>query len=112
MELLQLKYFKEAAKTQNFSKVAEKYFVAQPAVSHTISKLESELGVKLFTRSGNRVILNDFGLAFYEDVDAAIESVSSKFSDCFCEVRPHAKFPVFTFKVSCALKVYFEAPII
>lgn len=73
MELLQLKYFKEAAKTQNFSKVAEKYFVAQPAVSHTISKLESELGVKLFTRSGNRVVLNDFGLAFYEDVDAAIE---------------------------------------
>lgn len=73
MELLQLKYFRDAAKLENFSKVAEKYFVAQPAVSHTISKLESELGVKLFDRSGNKVTLNDYGLAFYEDVDAAIE---------------------------------------
>ena len=73
MELLQLKYFRDAAKLENFSKVSEKYFVAQPAVSHTISKLENELGVKLFDRSGNKVTLNDYGLAFYEDVDAAIE---------------------------------------
>ena len=73
MELLQLKYFKEAAETQNFSAVAKKYFVAQPAVSHTISKLEEELGVKLFTRSGNKVTLNDYGETFYEDVSAAIE---------------------------------------
>lgn len=73
MELLQLTYFRDAAKLENFSKVAEKHFVAQPAVSHTISKLENELGVKLFDRSGNKVTLNDYGLAFYEDVDAAIE---------------------------------------
>ena len=73
MELLQLKYFKEAAETQNFSAVAKKYFVAQPAVSHAISKLEEELGVKLFTRNGNKVTLNDYGETFYEDVSAAIE---------------------------------------
>ena len=75
MELLQLKYFKDAAEMQNFSKVAKKYFVAQPAVSHTISKLEEELGVKLFSRSGNKVTLNDYGKAFYEDVSAAIERI-------------------------------------
>ena len=73
MELLQLTYFRDAAKLENFSKVAEKHYVAQPAVSHTISKLEKELGVKLFNRSGNRVTLNEHGEAFYEDVEAALE---------------------------------------
>ncbi len=75
MELLQLKYFRDAAKLENFSKVAEKYFVAQPAVSHAISKLEEELGVKLFTRSGNKIVLNDYGMAFYEDVEIALRSL-------------------------------------
>lgn len=73
MELLQLIYFRDAAKLENFSRVAKKYFVAQPAVSHAISKLEDELGIKLFNRCGNKVTLNDYGHAFYEDVDAAIE---------------------------------------
>ena len=35
-----------------------------------------------------------------EIVDAAIEKVTKKFSDCFCEVSPHPTFPVFMFKVS------------
>ena len=69
MELLQLTYFRDAAKLENFSKVAQKHYVAQPAVSHAISRLENELGVKLFTRSGNKVILNECGMAFYEDLN-------------------------------------------
>lgn len=75
MELLQLTYFRDAAKLENFSKVAQKHFVAQPAVSHTISKLEKELGVKLFNRSGNRVTLNEHGKAFYEEVEIALEKL-------------------------------------
>ena len=31
-----------------------------------------------------------------ENVEAAIEKITSKFSDCFCEVSPHPTFPVFT----------------
>ena len=57
MELLQLIYFRDAAKLENFSKVAEKYYVAQPAISHTISRLEDELGVKLFTRNGKKILV-------------------------------------------------------
>ena len=47
-----------------------------------------------------------------ENVDAAIEKITSKFSDCFCEVSPHTTFPVFTFKVSRAKRIFFEAIII
>lgn len=47
-----------------------------------------------------------------ENVDAAIEKITNKFSDCFCEVSPHATFPVFTFKISRAKQIYFEAVVI
>lgn len=42
-----------------------------------------------------------------ENIDAATEKITNKFSDCFCEVSPHATFPVFTFKVSSARKNLF-----
>ena len=47
-----------------------------------------------------------------ENVDAAIEIITNKFSDCFCEVSPHSSFPVFTFKVSRAKRIFFEVIII
>ncbi len=72
MELLQLKYFKDAAELENFSKVAAKYYVPQSSISHTIARLEEELAVKLFTRNGKRVMLNESGRAFYEEISAAL----------------------------------------
>ena len=50
MELLQLRYFKDAAELENFSMVAKKNMVPQPSISKTIGKLEDELGVLLFDR--------------------------------------------------------------
>ena len=75
MELLQLKYFCEAAVTENFSKVAEKYYVPQSSISHTISRLEEELGKKLFTRNGKKVMLNEAGRTFYEETSAALAKI-------------------------------------
>ena len=75
MELLQLKYFRDAAITENFSQVAEKYYVPQSSISHTISRLEDELGTKLFTRNGRKVRLNEAGKAFYEEIDAALAKI-------------------------------------
>lgn len=72
MELLQLKYFRDAAILENFSKVAERYMVPPSSVSHTISRLEDELGIKLFTRSGNKVLLNEAGKVFFNEVSASL----------------------------------------
>ncbi|MBP5773394.1 MAG: LysR family transcriptional regulator [Eubacterium sp.] len=75
MELLQLRYFKAAAELENFSAVAERFYVPQPSISATIKKLEEELGVKLFDRNGKRITLNSNGKIFYEKVAAAINSI-------------------------------------
>ena len=43
MELLQLKYFCDSAKTQNFSKTAENFTVPPSNISQSIKRLEKEL---------------------------------------------------------------------
>ena len=73
MELLQLKYFADAAKSQNFSKTAEKFTVPPSAISQSIRRLENELGTPLFDRTANRLYLNADGARFYESVTAALE---------------------------------------
>lgn len=75
MELLQLRYFIEAAETENFSRVAAAHLLPQSAISHTIARLERELGAKLFDRQGKHVSLNAKGKIFYDRVSAALQSI-------------------------------------
>ena len=61
MEILQLRYFFESAKTESFARTAEKYMVPTSSVSASVKRLENELGCQLFDRSSNRIILNGNG---------------------------------------------------
>lgn len=65
MELLQLKYFCALAQSEHLGKTASKLMISPPSLSATISKLEKELGVRLFDRSGRGIQLNRFGKIFY-----------------------------------------------
>lgn len=64
MELNQLRYFVSAALFLSFTKAAEDRYTSQSNVSHQISNLEEELGVKLFERLRNQVKLTPSGEAF------------------------------------------------
>lgn len=72
MELLQLKYFCDAALSENFSETAKKFMVPPSNISQSIKRLEGELGVSLFDRSANRIKLNDCGKGFYDRVNGAL----------------------------------------
>lgn len=62
MDLIQLKYFKALAETENLTRTAEKLYLSAPALSGSIGKLERELGVSLFDRSSGKTLrLNDKG---------------------------------------------------
>lgn len=61
MELLQLKYFLAAAKYEHITQAAKVLHIAQPALSQSIHRLESELGVLLFDRKNRGIALNDMG---------------------------------------------------
>lgn len=61
MDLNQLKYFQAVAYVKSFSVAAKKLYVTQPTISIAISKLEEELDVNLFLRSGKSVELTEYG---------------------------------------------------
>ena len=81
MEVLQLQYFLDSAKTENFAKTAEKYFVPTSSVSSSIRRLEEELGFKLFDRSSNRLSLNQNGKRFFQAVQIAYDEVGQAITD-------------------------------
>ena len=63
MELQQLRYFHEVARTQHVTNSAKKLNVAQPALTQSIRRLEGELGVALLERVGRNVRLTACGKA-------------------------------------------------
>lgn len=69
MELLQLRYFLALAKEEHMSRTAEKLYISQPSLSLTIKKLEKELGVSLFDRTGRSIRLNSYGRLFLRHVE-------------------------------------------
>lgn len=53
--------FLQVAENGSFSETARKLFISQPAVTQQIASLGDELGVRLFERDGNRMILTTPG---------------------------------------------------
>jgi DNA-binding transcriptional LysR family regulator len=66
MDVQQLQLFVSVAQTLNFTRTAENFYMTQPAISHSISMLEKDMGVKLINRSSHEVVLTTAGQAFYE----------------------------------------------
>jgi len=75
MELLQLEYFMKVAKEQHITKVAEQLHISQSSLSQTMSRLEKELGTKLFDRVGKRIVLNERGRVFQDGVQKAFKEL-------------------------------------
>lgn len=71
-ELLQLRYFLKLAESEHLTKTAAKLRISPPSLSSSIKKLEQELGVALFTRSKQRIYLNENGKAFYQYISRSL----------------------------------------
>ena len=81
MELSWLKQFKEAAEAGSVSKAAEKLYISAPAVSKSIKKLEEELGVDLFERTKNSLVLNEAGKTALKDVELLLSMEEKLIND-------------------------------
>ena len=76
MELLQLKYFCDAAQSENFSRTAKKFGVPTSNISQSVKRLEKELNIELFTHHSNKIVLNDAGKKFYINAQKALNSLN------------------------------------
>ena len=68
--------FYTVASCGNITKAAEKLYISQPAVTMSIKKLESELGIKLFVRNKRGVTLTPEGKVLYGYIEKAMENIS------------------------------------
>src|SRR3954470_17985093 len=77
MELRHLRYFVTIADERSFTRASERLWVAQPALSTQIKRLESELGVRLFERHSRGVSLTPEGALFLERARAALAATAA-----------------------------------
>ena len=72
MNTFQLSCFLAVANTLSFAKAAEKMNISQPAITHQIKSLESELDVQLFRRTTRLVEITPEGQSFLSDAQSMV----------------------------------------
>ena len=77
MELLQLRYFQKVAELESITKASQFFMIPQPSMSQTISRLEKELGVKLFDRRNGKLFLNEQGAYFLNYVNSSLRELDN-----------------------------------
>ena len=77
------KYVCHAVESENCSETALAFYVPPSAVSVSIKKLKTELGVPLFTRTGNRIRLGwrkaPRGIDFFREQYPEVGVIQSRF---------------------------------
>lgn len=77
MELYQLKYLQEIARTGSLREAARQLHITQPPLSRCIKALEDEIGEPLFDRVGRNLVLNDVGKVVLLGANATLKSAES-----------------------------------
>ena len=73
IEIKPLRYFLKVADTLSFTRASEQLFVAQPAISMAIKKLERDFDVTLFHRRDRKISLTDEGRVLYEHAKKLVQ---------------------------------------
>ena len=71
-----LKAYEAAARHESFTRAAEELCVTQGAVSHQVKALEAGLGIKLFNRERQRLLITDAGRDYLAVVRDALDRIA------------------------------------
>lgn len=71
-----LKAFEAAARSESFTRAAEELCVTQGAVSHQVKALEATLGIKLFNRERQRLVITEAGREYLAVVRDALDRIA------------------------------------
>ena len=77
MNLDHLRYFVKLAEVRHYTRAAEQLSISQPSLSHAINQLESELGVRLFEKSGRNTSLTRFGQEFLGYAEKSLDTLDT-----------------------------------
>lgn len=76
MDIRELRSFLQVARAGSFSRAASELYIAQPALSRQIAKLEVEIGTPLFTRHGRGVSLTAAGARLLERAETITKMIA------------------------------------
>jgi LysR family transcriptional regulator, glycine cleavage system transcriptional activator len=71
-----VKAFEAAARSRSFTRAAEELFVTPGAVSQQVKALETDLGLKLFSRERQRLVITEAGREYLGVVRDALDQIA------------------------------------
>jgi LysR family hydrogen peroxide-inducible transcriptional activator len=77
MTLTELRYITSVAREKQFCKAAKACYVSQPTLSLGIKKLEEELGVVLFERKHQELVITPIGQKIVEQAERVLKEVKA-----------------------------------
>ncbi len=77
MEIMQIRYFLEAAKTKHMTNSAKNLHITQPALTQAVRRLEKDLGVPLFVARGRNVVLTEYGKYLQKKLEPLMEQLDA-----------------------------------
>lgn len=77
MELMQIRYFLETARTKHMTNSAKNLHITQPALTQAIRRLEKDLGVPLFTAKGRNIVLTEYGRYLQKKLEPLMEQLDA-----------------------------------
>lgn len=107
MQLEQLIHIQYANKYRSLTKAASELFISQSALSQSISKLENEIGVRLFTRSRHGVVPTAEASFFLEKAQKIIRLID-EMKDKSMEIKQSTR--KFTIGTVAGLHLNFLTP--
>lgn len=76
-----LLWFLAVARERSFTKAAARLSIAQSTLSHTIKRLESQMGIRLLTRTTRNVALTEAGERLRQSLAPRIEEIEAEIAD-------------------------------
>lgn len=95
-----LQAFDSAARHMSFTRAAEDLMLTQSGISRQIGNLEAYLGIRLFERTGSRLVLTDAGKSYADEVaqmldrleEVSIDAVRGRKTDASVMLGLHPTF--------------------
>lgn len=117
MNLQQFYYFINIVELGSYTKAAQKLFVTQSSLSHSIADLERELGVPLLTKGKGGIEPTEYGESFLKHAKVIIPECEAITRDIFAlknhtagKIRISSAHTLATTIVPLLIQVFYEKP--
>jgi len=96
LDLKKLRAFQLVAKQGNLRLAASRFNQTVPAISSKIRRLEKDLGIALFERLPNKLILTEVGASFLHEVEAVFDRAEQALATLSARTAPAGRIVVAT----------------